>query len=137
MNRRQCVFYLIQIKSLKSAHQMELQNILATHAAEQSTSRVAELHSRVTTQEVSCLLTIQSYCSQGLKSEFNVTLGTPVLKNPVINRVIFYPLILLSIHAIHLSFHLQILPPTHHSILPFIHHFIRQIFHLPNTHSSI
>ncbi|XP_074752080.1 centrosomal protein of 162 kDa isoform X4 [Athene noctua] len=40
------------IASLKASHQRELENILCQHAKEHSTSKVAELNSRISTQEI-------------------------------------------------------------------------------------
>ena len=40
------------IAAVTAAHQRQLQQVIATHAVEQSTSRTAELHSRVCTQDV-------------------------------------------------------------------------------------
>jgi len=43
---------IAQINAMTLAHQQELQSILAAHAAEHSTSKIAELTSKVSTQEV-------------------------------------------------------------------------------------
>ncbi|XP_025976904.2 centrosomal protein of 162 kDa isoform X2 [Dromaius novaehollandiae] len=40
------------IASLKASHQREIEKILCQHAMEHSTSKVAELHSRISTQEI-------------------------------------------------------------------------------------
>lgn len=40
------------IASLKASHQREVEKILCQHAKEHSTSKVAELNSRISTQEV-------------------------------------------------------------------------------------
>jgi DNA-binding FrmR family transcriptional regulator len=44
--------FIVQISALTSANQQELQKVLAAHAAEHSTSKVAELSSKISTQEV-------------------------------------------------------------------------------------
>lgn len=46
------IIVVTQVAAMTSAHQQDVQNILASHAVEHSTSKLAELSSKVSTQEV-------------------------------------------------------------------------------------